>query len=137
MSLREQIRQVYDKHGELTPRILLDEARPESSPLHSRFEWDNTVAGEKYRLHQAHCLITSLRTVIQEAPERKDVREYVSISRPESPQPVYRPVEEAMRDDFMRQVVLNDMRRQFETLKRRYGHLEEFASMIRGEVDAA
>jgi len=42
------------------PHEFLNSARPASSPLHRLFDWNNTTAGEKYRLWQARWYIASL-----------------------------------------------------------------------------
>lgn len=48
----------YDELPEVvTPQNVLDAARDENSELHKCFEWDDTVAAEKYRLKQARMLI--------------------------------------------------------------------------------
>ena len=36
---------------------MVDEARSESSPLHNVFEWDDSVASEKFRMIQARVLM--------------------------------------------------------------------------------
>ena len=51
----------------LTPESLLDASRDEDAPLHKEFEWDDSVAAEKYRVTQAGHLIRSI--VIQTVPE--------------------------------------------------------------------
>ena len=40
-------------------QALLDAARPKRSKFQHLFEWNNTEAAEKYRLHQARQLIAS------------------------------------------------------------------------------
>jgi hypothetical protein len=47
--------------GPLTPERIEAHARDASHPLHAYFEWDDAVAGHKYRLEQARTL---LRVVI-------------------------------------------------------------------------
>ena len=47
--------------GRLTPQALVDEARPEDSPIHKGFEWDDAKAAEKYRRAQA---VTMIRAVV-------------------------------------------------------------------------
>jgi hypothetical protein len=42
---------------EITPENVLERARDEKSELHKCFEWDDSVAAEKYRLTQARMLI--------------------------------------------------------------------------------
>lgn len=55
--LRSALTDIYRARGELTPQLVVDEARPKDAPLHDRFEWDNKVAGEAYRRVQAQQLI--------------------------------------------------------------------------------
>lgn len=49
--------------GRLTPSAVVDEARDPESPLHSRFEWDDSKAAHAHRLSQARDLIVSIRVV--------------------------------------------------------------------------
>lgn len=63
-----------DRGGELPPKDVVDRARDRQSVLHSYFEWDDKVGGEKYRLQQARHLISQVRvkihtpTAVLEAP---------------------------------------------------------------------
>ena len=50
--------------GKLTPDLVVQDAEDADSPLHELFEWDDGVAGHKYRLDQARQVITSVRVVI-------------------------------------------------------------------------
>ena len=51
-----------------TTQETLDAARPEDSPLHDYFDWDNESAAESYRMEQARVLSRSIfvRVVVQE-----------------------------------------------------------------------
>lgn len=46
--------------GLLHPCDVVDAARDEESPLHSYFEWDDSIAAEHHRQGQARKLITSI-----------------------------------------------------------------------------
>src|SRR5210317_675994 len=52
------------RRGKITPQQVLEAARNESSPLHSFFDWDDDVAAESWRLHQARTLIKSVKVEI-------------------------------------------------------------------------
>lgn len=136
MSLRDQLQSIYDQRGQLTPSLIVDEARDTAHPLHSRFEWNDDVAGEKYRQQQAHELIRSVKVVYREADENgpaKSVRAYHAVRREHGH--VYEPVETVVSDDFTRRLVLADMAREWQTLKRRYQDFEEFTEMIREDLN--
>jgi hypothetical protein len=50
-----------DEHGAVTAAQVVGVARDQEHPWHPRFEWDDTIGGEKYRLQQARTLIRSIR----------------------------------------------------------------------------
>ena len=135
MSLRDHLQTVYERHGTLTPALLVDEARPETHPLHGKFEWDDAIAGEAYRRDQAAQLIRSVRIVYREADEHeaaRTVRAYHAI-RDESGT-AYRPNDEVVASPFLTELLLRDMEREWKQLKRRWAHFSEFAEMVRGDV---
>jgi hypothetical protein len=51
-------------NGSLTPDLVVKDASNLDSPLHELFEWDDGIAGHKYRIEQARQVITSVRVVI-------------------------------------------------------------------------
>jgi hypothetical protein len=137
MSLREQLQAIYDSHKMLTPDLVLAEARVPSHPLHERFEWDDTVAAERWRLEQAHELIRSVRVVYQEGADGKppkDVRAWQAV-RDERGH-VYEPADRVATDPLLRKMVLADMERDWRTLKQRYENFQEFWQLLREEVGA-
>ena len=54
---KAEILQSLEQEGRLTTRGIIDFARPRDSELHEAFEWENRVAGPKWRLHQAAQMI--------------------------------------------------------------------------------
>lgn len=136
--LRNTLTEIYKTKGELTPQIVVDEARPEDHPLHSRFEWDDAAAGEAYRRVQAQEMIRSVKIVFTEAStgEKKSVRAFSSLHEPGSrtddsaPATGYAPTEDLVQDEFARQLLLRQCSRDIATLKRKYGHLQEFVELV-------
>lgn len=129
MSVKSLIEAVYAKHGELTPEILLDEARHPEHPLHHRFEWDDSKAAESWRLEQSAQLIRSVRiTFVTASGQPADLRAFTATKGAESHRSTYRPTEEVVTDPLMLAIVLRDMERDWQTFKRRYEHLSEFAA---------
>lgn len=49
------------EQGGVTRRDVLDTARSSNSPLHSYFEWDNKVAADLHRIHQAGQMLQAIR----------------------------------------------------------------------------
>lgn len=69
--------------------------------------------------------------------EIRDVRAYVAVRQSDSHQPNYTPVEDVIHDEFARKLVLQDMEREWRTLRRRYDHFEEFTQLILADLGAA
>lgn len=55
----QALQALYEKHGVLTPEIVLNDARRKSSPLHYEFDWDDSTAAHRWRIEQARKLIVS------------------------------------------------------------------------------
>lgn len=133
--LRTELTRIYASRKALTPQLVVDAARPPGSPLHDRFEWDDSVAGEEYRRYQASKLIRSVRYEYTpvDAPERKFVRGFVSV-RQEGNREGYAPVEEIASDEFGSRLLLQELEREMAELKRKYGHLAEFIDIVRKAI---
>ena len=56
---RARLAQLLDRDGVLTDEVVVEDARPRSSPLHDHFTWDDTKAGVILRLQQARELIAA------------------------------------------------------------------------------
>lgn len=117
--------------GELTPKDVLDDARNDNSPLHSFFEWNDGEAAEAYRLQQARGLIRSVVAIYVDEEQQKPavrVKAYVHINEPVAPH--YREVGHAMSQKRTRDLVLQRAWREFQSWRRRYKDLKEFADLF-------
>ncbi len=134
--VHDQLIEIRSTRGELTPQAVVDEARNESHPLHNRFEWDDTLAGEAYRRTQAAELIRSVKVIYRETPEgeERSVRAWSSLNTASDDGAAkgYAPTEELVQDDFSRKLLLRQLERDVKALQRKYGHMEEFAQIISG-----
>lgn len=143
MNLRDALQGIYQTRGELTPAAVVDEARPVDHPLHHRFEWDNTIAGEKYREHQAAKLIRSVKIRYADTPdaEEKSVRAFLPVYKPAveaddvDESRTYAPTADLMADDFTRRLILADFEREWKAFRTRWQHLKEFAETVRRDVE--
>ena len=98
----------------LTPENVIENARRKDSPLHDLFEWEDSIAAEKWRLAQARIIINEVKVVI-------DSKEYyafesVSVCLPtnngssttETTEVVreYKPIVEILNDEDLRKQVI-------------------------------
>lgn len=68
-----ELERLEQEHNGLTAEIVLQAARRKRSELHKLFEWDDSSAAEKWRMHQARNLIRSVRVTVndvKQAPAR-------------------------------------------------------------------
>ncbi len=139
MNLRDAFTGIYHDRGRLTPQDVIDTARPKDAPLHGRYEWDNGVAGEQYRLIQAARDIRSCRlefTNPDTPGERKYVRAFSPLRHSGEPEATgYRPTDEVMSDPLAARILLRQCERDIADLRRKYGHLAEFESLLRREIN--
>ena len=69
-----------ENEGRLTNASVLEFAKNnENSELNKCFDWDDTVAGEKWRLQQASSILTSISIVIQEESQENIVKAFINI----------------------------------------------------------
>ena len=57
----EVLKHLESRAGRLSPPDVIKEAESPDSLLHEFFEWDDTIAGDKYRMEQARKLIRRVK----------------------------------------------------------------------------
>jgi hypothetical protein len=137
-SLRDVLRQTYARNGEVSERILVDEARPKNAPLHDRFEWNNRIAGDAYRLVQAGNMIRSVQVdfISPATGEPTKVREWVSVHEmrptadPDETVGRYIPIGEVMADEVAASTLIRIAERELAEWRRKYRHLVEYRDLI-------
>lgn len=137
-TLRAHLQEIYDKHGLLTPDLVVREARNKQHPLHvAVFDRAPKEAAEAWYRHRAHELIQSARVVFRDEDESEPLRvRAFHCVRIESGH-VYEPAEKVAQDPFLRSLVLRDMEREWKQLQRRYGDFEEFVVMVQKDLGQA
>lgn len=134
-NLRDVLMEIRAKRGALTPPIVVEEAADPMHPLHHRFDWDDSSAAHKYRLQQASQLLR-VRYKHDAGDERADLRAFWVVRDADgAPTSVYEPTEEVILDDFQRDLMLRQMRRDWQTFKRRYAHMNEFVQEVLADLE--
>lgn len=85
----EALERIAATHGHITPALVVDDARPDAAPLHPVFEWDDGVAGEKFRRHQASTLVRAVVVVPPPEEQKPEHKSYVLTTVQAEPRPVY------------------------------------------------
>lgn len=114
------------KLNEITPQNVVDLARNEGSVLHSDFEWNDSVAGEKYRKIQAMEMIRMF--VFTPVKEKNEPTRVFEISTQKN---VYKPVSVIVRNDNEYQKLLKTALNELENFKRKYGRISELEDVFK------
>lgn len=136
----EELKRIADANGgELLPKAVLDAARDDESPLHGQFDWEDSEAAEKWRLHQARNLI---RVVVSYEPvgdgQSVPCRVFVSLT----PDRIaggagYRLVSSVMLDPDQRRQLLADARADMKRFMSKYQNLTELAKVFDAMASAS
>jgi hypothetical protein len=137
---------IQEKHDTITAKLVVAESRPLSAPLHPVFEWEDSVAGELYREHQARYVIRSIRIVENENQSPAFVNVVFPKLEDGKPSSAYElkviekggclnnrgylTTETAMADSVLRQGVLEDALNGIKFWRKRYSALTELSSIF-------
>jgi hypothetical protein len=111
----ERLAYLSNKNGkELTPIDVVKDGKSKNSPFHDYFEWENSKAGELYRLGQARNLIAHIVEVVVVEGKPTKQRSYFSVKTggkgAGSGSAVYVPLQSAVRVEEYRIQLLQQLR---------------------------
>lgn len=119
----EEIASIGEK---ATPYQILDKARDQSTELHKCFEWDDSVAAEKYRLHQARQVVC--RLVIKETikENKPPIRFMFQTKNGDG----YQPTKIIYRDPDKYQELLQSVLRELQAIRNKHSNLSELEEVF-------
>jgi len=130
-----ELERIRKKHaGDLTARVVVDEAAKKRNPLYRAFEWNDKVAADKLRCEQARYIMRGLVIVREEYPSAP-TRVY-EISRDEQAprgeqKTVYRSLEDIMADPDARARLLQQTLRDLLAMRCKFSAMQELAIVWR------
>ncbi len=120
--------------GDVTsPERIVDIARDEGTELHKCFEWDDTVAAEKYRNVQAREVLRQLVVKRVEPPKNDNEEEKVTYFRVFEASPeknTYKSVALIVQNADEHAKLIEQARRELEAFKKRYENVVELAEVM-------
>ena len=111
--------------GKFTPMEVLEKAKDETTELHKCFEWNDSIAAEKYRLEQAKDIIRML-VYEKETKEQAAVRYYAKTETKH----VYQPTKQFLVQEDEYQGLLRRALAELEAFKNKYHTLTELESIF-------
>ena len=128
------IEDIEARDGIVTREAFLDASRPEDSPTHSMFEWDDAVAAEKWRLDESRKIIVALQVTYDEESKSgtKDVSAFINIKSERKAE--YRNIIDALSDQESRALIIERINRELDQIIERNKHIEELADILESKL---
>ena len=111
--------------GKFTPMEVLEKAKDETTELHKCFEWNDSIAAEKYRIEQAKNIIRML-VYKKENKEQQVVRYYAKTETKH----VYQPTKQFLVQEDEYQGLLRRALAELEAFKNKYHTLTELENIF-------
>lgn len=128
-----EMEKIEQRDGEVTSRSLLEAGRPEDSPIHTLFEWNDGKAAELYRLKQATDVITHITVVVPEE-NQKPYRAYVNIVEEKEGEQKqtgrFINIQTAMENPETRRIVLDAALAEMRRFQAKYSKYQELAGVF-------
>lgn len=131
------LKSIEARDGNVTSKSFLDYSRPVDSETHGMFEWDDSVAAEKFRLGQATSIINQLEVqIVEVGTEPEELKLHIA------PAFVNTEVKKAgvcgsfsnivsvMSDPETRALTLHNAMRELAAFRRKYSSLSELADLF-------
>lgn len=126
----EVMEKIEKRDGVLTKEAFLEASRPEDSPTHGLFEWEDSVAAEKYRLTQSRIAIQDIVVTIVKSDEPVKTHAFVNVVAGKSSNAKYTSIDVAMEDDTKRKNVLRNALEELEAFERKYSMYNELVGVF-------
>lgn len=126
----EVMEMIEKRDGELTKESFLNESRPEESPTHALFEWNDAVAAEKFRLEQSRHCIQDIVVTVAKGEKQEKVHAFVNVTNGKHNTASYSNIEVAMSDDVKRHAVLQNALSELKVFEEKYSTYIELTDVF-------
>ena len=121
----KEIIEIKNKKG-LTAETIIEKATNKKNPLHSFFDWKDTEAAQKWRLHQARLLINEIKVIVEDKQYYAFENVNVSVSNKKE----YVSREEILTNEDLRQQIVQRVFQQLVYWKEQYESYKEFSNIV-------
>lgn len=105
-----------------SPKQIVDKARDEGTELHKAFEWDDSIAAEKYRCEQARHLV---RCIVIDQPQMDEEKPEIRVYQKLDDQTGYKRIELIIRQEDEYAALLSQANRELKAFRVKYSTLNE------------
>lgn len=112
----------------LSPKSLLEASRDVNAPLHDEFEWDDSVAAEKYREDQAGAIIRNI-VVVSSDDGQSSCRAFVNV-RSEVKSGSYHNIKTVCEDVDLYSKLMESAKREMNSFICKYKSLDQLSGVF-------
>jgi hypothetical protein len=137
--------EIAERDGSVTPQAFVDAARPDDSPIHAGFTWEDAEAAERWRVTEARALLRNLVLIEVIGDERKDIGPAylnVTIAGPEDGESddqdsarAYVRLGDVRQSSDLREAALAEAKAGLRSWRRRFEHLRAVLPAVFGAID--
>lgn len=125
---------IVEEKGNITSADMVNAARADDSPIHSLFEWNDTIAGEKWRQQQAKTILHNLKVVVEDSKSQTvlNVRAYLNTNPSQDGRSgaVYFNIKTAMENEELKAGLILRAKRELDAFAEKYRQLGELSKVI-------
>lgn len=138
MTIFEELEKIrVQNNGVVYPKSVVDFARDPTTELHTKFDWDDATASEKYRLWQARQIIVSVMVHII-PKEKREIQAYVSLKNDRYTKVGsdselsggYRFLVDVLQTPALRKTLLEEAIEEFESWQTKYQDIKELVDIF-------
>jgi hypothetical protein len=135
--LHSELMAIREKRGKLTPRIVYEEAKVKTHPLHTQvIDMPVKEAAEAhYIANAARLLRVTFKETMSDGHTANLRHFWVQKGTKKDPESQYVPIQEVIQDPLSKAVMLRQMLRDWKRFKSRYQSYAEFAEMVLSDPD--
>ena len=134
IDITSELLNIQNKHGMLTAEGVLKEAKKKRHPLHNHFDWDDTTAGKRWRVHQANMLIAQAKVTVVDHEETR-VHAFVSVKTEEGRQFVY--TADAMGDNRLLLQIFDQLNTRIENIQEQLNSMDLLKGAVKKALETA
>lgn len=120
-----ELERIREKRGQLKPEYVVEESKDENAILHNIFQWDDTIAAQKWREHQASALIRNITITVSNEMINRPIRAIVNVASSAGNGRSYIPITEAIHDKTAYEDLLAQAKSEMESFLAKYQQIEE------------
>lgn len=124
----DEIMEICDNLGSANPKEIVEKAKDSNTELHKCFTWDDSVASEKWRLHEARKIVCALK-IVDKREDREPDKTPIRVFYKTDNQSGYKPTKLILKNPDEYKQLVERCRHELLALKSKYHTVSEYSEI--------